>query len=306
MLLTVDRISKEFNDRTVLSDVSFDMGEGEIVGFLGPNGSGKTTTIKIILGLLTPDSGNVYINGLNIRTDFEKAVSGVGAIIETPELYGFLSGFENLRIAGRPYGVTRARIDEVVEAVGLQEFIGEKVRRYSLGMRQRLGIAQAMLHSPRLLILDEPLNGLDPAGVVDFRELLRELAKNGTSVLISSHQLAEMELICSRLIIIEGGFIVSIKTLKELTTESEDIPVNFRLDVNDAAAALRMLTEHGFSAAVKESGLVVCMTRIQSAEAARLLVENGISLYGMSAQKKTLSDAFMEATGKKKRRPSGR
>ena len=158
MLLTVDRISKEFNDRTVLSDVSFDMGEGEIVGFLGPNGSGKTTTIKIILGLLTPDSGNVYINGLNIRTDFEKAVSGVGAIIETPELYGYLSGFENLRIAGRPYGVTRARIDEVVEAVGLQEFIGEKVRRYSLGMRQRLGIAQAMLHSPRLLILDEPLN----------------------------------------------------------------------------------------------------------------------------------------------------
>ena len=180
------------------------------------------------------------------------------------------------------------------------------MRRYSLGMRQRLGIAQAMLHSPRLLILDEPLNGLDPAGVVDFIELLRELAKNGTSVLISSHQLAEMELICSRLIIIEGGFIVSIKTLKELTTESEDIPVNFRLDVNDAAAALRMLTEHGFSAAVKESGLVVCMTRIQSAEAARLLVENGISLYGMSAQKKTLSDAFMEATGKKKRRSSGR
>lgn len=159
MLLSVNRISKSFEDRAVLSDVSFDIGEGEIVGFLGPNGAGKTTAIKIILGLLTPNAGEVYIDGLNVRTDFEKAIRNVGAIIETPELYGYLSGMDNLKVAARPYRVRRSRINEVVEAVGLSEQIGEKVRRYSLGMRQRLGIAQAMLHSPKLLILDEPLNG---------------------------------------------------------------------------------------------------------------------------------------------------
>ena len=280
MLLSVNRISKSFEDRAVLSDVSFDIGEGEIVGFLGPNGAGKTTAIKIILGLLTPNAGEVYIDGLNVRTDFEKAIRNVGAIIETPELYGYLSG---------------------IEAVGLSEQIGEKVRRYSLGMRQRLGIAQAMLHSPKLLILDEPLNGLDPSGVLDFRMLVRSLAAGGTSVLISSHQLAEMELMCSRLIIIESGFIVSIKTLKELTGESDDIPVHYRLDVNDAARALKLLTDNGFSAETAESGLNVYMTRLQSAEAARLLVENNIAVYGLTAVKKTLSDAFLEATGKRRR-----
>ena len=154
MLLSVNRISKSFEDRAVLSDVSFDIGEGEIVGFLGPNGAGKTTAIKIILGLLTPNAGEVYIDGLNVRTDFEKAIRNVGAIIETPELYGYLSGMDNLKVAARPYRVRRSRINEVVEAVGLSEQIGEKVRRYSLGMRQRLGIALARLHSPKLMILD--------------------------------------------------------------------------------------------------------------------------------------------------------
>ena len=301
MLLSVNRISKSFEDRAVLSDVSFDIGEGEIVGFLGPNGAGKTTAIKIILGLLTPNAGEVYIDGLNVRTDFEKAIRNVGAIIETPELYGYLSGMDNLKVAARPYRVRRSRINEVVEAVGLSEQIGEKVRRYSLGMRQRLGIAQAMLHSPKLLILDEPLNGLDPSGVLDFRMLVRSLAAGGTSVLISSHQLAEMELMCSRLIIIESGFIVSIKTLKELTGESDDNPVHYRLDVNDAARALKLLTDNGFSAETAESGLNVYMTRLQSAEAARLLVENNIAVYGLTAVKKTLSDAFLEATGKRRR-----
>ena len=292
MLLSVNRISKSFEDRAVLSDVSFDIGEGEIVGFLGQNGAGKTTAIKIILGLLTPNAGEVYIDGLNVRTDFEKAIRNVGAIIETPELYGYLSGMDNLKVAARPYRVRRSRINEVVEAVGLSEQIGEKVRRYSLGMRQRL---------PKLLILDEPLNGLDPSGVLDFRMLVRSLAAGGTSVLISSHQLAEMELMCSRLIIIESGFIVSIKTLKELTGESDDIPVHYRLDVNDAARALKLPTDNGFSAETAESGLNVYMTRLQSAEAARLLVENNIAVYGLTAVKKTLSDAFLEATGKRRR-----
>jgi len=147
MLLSVNRISKSFEDRAVLSDVSFDIGEGEIVGFLGPNGAGKTTAIKI-----TPNAGEVYIDGLNVRTDFEKAIRNVGAIIETPELYGYLSGMDNLKVAARPYRVRRSRINEVVETVGLSEQIGEKVRRYSLGMRQRLGIAQAIMEDPSLLI----------------------------------------------------------------------------------------------------------------------------------------------------------
>ena len=211
MLLSVNRISKSFEDRAVLSDVSFDIGEGEIVGFLGPNGAGKTTAIKIILGLLTPNAGEVYIDGLNVRTDFEKAIRNVGAIIETPELYGYLSGMDNLKVAARPYRVRRSRINEVVEAVGLSEQIGEKVRRYSLGMRQRLGIAQAIMEEPSLLILDEPFNGLDKHGAAEMRALIRQLRDGGRTILLASHNQVDIDELCDTVCEMDAGRMTAIR-----------------------------------------------------------------------------------------------
>ena len=217
MLLSVNRISKSFEDRAVLSDVSFDIGEGEIVGFLGPNGAGKTTAIKIILGLLTPNAGEVYIDGLNVRTDFEKAIRNVGAIIETPELYGYLSGMDNLKVAARPYRVRRSRINEVVEAVGLSEQIGEKVRRYSLGMRQRLGIAQAMLHSPKLLILDDSMSALDYATDLELRRQLAAEMGDVTKIMISQRATSIQH--ADHILVMDDGKCVGYGTHDELLVQ---------------------------------------------------------------------------------------
>ena len=300
-IIEVCGVNKYFGEEHVLKDVSHTFEKGKIHGIVGNNGSGKTVLMKCICGFLKPDSGVIYVNHKQVgkETDFPE---DIGIIIETPGFLPHLSGTQNLKIlASLQKKANALTIRTVLEQVGLDPDMKKPVGKYSLGMRQRLGFAQALMEDPSLLILDEPLNGLDPSGVLDFRMLVRSLAAGGTSVLISSHQLAEMELMCSRLIIIESGFIVSIKTLKELTGESDDIPVHYRLDVNDAARALKLLTDNGFSAETAESGLNVYMTRLQSAEAARLLVENNIAVYGLTAVKKTLSDAFLEATGKRRR-----
>ena len=217
-VLEVKNLTKVYGTRKAVDNVSFDVYEGEILGFLGANGAGKSTTMKMILGLTNISSGSVYISGRNVETEFEKAIENVGGLIETPHMYPYLSGYGNLKFYASLYkGIGKERIMEVAEIVGLSRRLNDKVRNYSLGMKQRLGIAQALLHKPKLLILDEPTNGLDANGIKEIKMLLKRLTKlNGTSILISSHILSTMESLCDRIAIIDNGKLIEIKTLDEI------------------------------------------------------------------------------------------
>ena len=212
-------VSKSFGKKTIVDDLSLHVNAGEIFGLLGSNGAGKTTTIKIITGLLRADVGDVVIHGFDVRRQFEKAMESIGAIVETPRQYEFLSGMQNLRLFRRMRaGVTEERMHEVVHLVGLENRINDRVHKYSLGMKQRLGLAQAILHCPKLLVLDEPTNGLDPSGIRDFRDLLKTMAREtDTAVFVSSHMLSEMELMCDRVGILQSGRLLDVKTVRELT-----------------------------------------------------------------------------------------
>ena len=207
VILNCQNLYKHFGKKEILKGISFEICSGDILGFIGPNGSGKTTTIKLILGLQSIDNGSVEINGFNVVKNFEKAIEKVGSIVENPDLYMYLSGYDNLKLVANLYkGIDSKRIDEVIKLVGLENRINDKVSKYSLGMRQRLGLAQAILHKPNLLILDEPTNGLDPEGIKDLRELLVKLATTEhMGILISSHNLAELESFCTKVCINKDG-----------------------------------------------------------------------------------------------------
>src|ERR1043165_3209968 len=198
-------LTKVIGKRTIVDNVSFELAAGEVFGFLGPNGAGKTTTIRMLVGLIKPTRGSVTICGHDIQRDFERAMRCIGCIVETPDLYRFMSGRENLEHFARMLGATNEDIDRVATQVAMAHRLDQRVGTYSLGMRERLGTAQALLGHPRVLILDEPANGLDPAGIREIRELLRDLAANGMSVFVSSHLLAEVQLMCDRVAIIHKG-----------------------------------------------------------------------------------------------------
>lgn len=220
-VLSVRRLHKKIRGKTIIHDVSFEVKQGEIFGFLGPNGSGKTTTIRMLVDLIKPTSGEVRICGNHVEKQPEKALQHVGCIVENPEVYTFLTGWENLQYFGRMQsGVDEARIKEVARIVRLEERIHEKVKTYSLGMRQRLGIAQALLGRPKLLILDEPTNGLDPKGIKELREFVRMLAEQGLSVFISSHLLSEIQLLCDRVAIINGGRVLAEGKVADLVKQT--------------------------------------------------------------------------------------
>src|SRR5436309_11296705 len=200
-MLSARNLTKVIGDRTIVDGASFDLNAGEVFGFLGPNGAGKTTTIRMLVGLIKPTAGSVSICGFNVRRDFEKALSNVGCIVENPDLYRFMTGRENLEHFARMLRAAPEEIERVGELVALSHRLDQRVGTYSLGMRQRLGIAQALLGHPKVLILDEPANGLDPAGIREIRELLRSLAGDGMSGFVSRHLLAEIELMGDRVAI---------------------------------------------------------------------------------------------------------
>ena len=216
-ILKCENLNKKFGKKQILKNVSLEVNEGDILGFIGPNGAGKTTTIKMILGLQSIDSGNVYINNYNIKKEYEKAIEKVGAIVENPDLYMYLTGYENLKLIQNLYkNVSKERINEVVKLVKLNTRINDKVSKYSLGMRQRLGIAAALINKPNLLILDEPTNGLDPEGIKELRDILKKLAqKENVGIIISSHNLSELESFCNKIVIIKNGEIVEENKLSD-------------------------------------------------------------------------------------------
>ncbi|MEK4294286.1 ABC transporter ATP-binding protein [Paenibacillus sp. FSL R5-0914] len=217
VVLSVDGVRKKIGRKWIIDDVTFDVREGEIFGFLGPNGAGKTTTIRMLVDLIRPSEGKITVCGYNVNRNPEKALQFVGSIVENPEVYTYLTGWENLQHFARMQpGIDNARINEVVDIVRLDQRIHDKVSTYSLGMRQRLGIAQALLGRPRLLILDEPTNGLDPKGIKELREFIRKLADEGLAVFVSSHLLSEIQLLCDRVAIISKGRVLAVGAVDEL------------------------------------------------------------------------------------------
>ena len=299
-VLKINNVSKTFGSKKVVSNVSFEVYAGEVFGFLGPNGAGKTTTIKMIMGFLGIDEGQVYINGYNLRKNYEKAMSDIGGIVENPEMYKDLSGRVNLNMYARTHdGVTKERIEDVINIVGMQNRINEKVKKYSLGMKQRCGLAQAILHKPKLLILDEPTNGLDPVGIRELRDLLKKLAhEDNIAVFVSSHMLSEMELMCDRVGIINNGKLLYVKPIKELIEDATGAPVH-RFFVEPATRALELLKPNyeKLIRAVFVDAVDIAVERKDVPPIAKLLVSNDISLYSIFKLENSLEDAFISITG---------
>jgi ABC-2 type transport system ATP-binding protein len=289
-------LSKAYGKRLAVDNLDLQVDRGELFGFLGPNGAGKTTTIRMALGLVAPTHGSVEILGLEVRHNRSKVLPRVGALVESPALYGYMSGRNNLRaFADLLGGVKDKRIDEVLEIVSLTGRDKDKVRTYSMGMKQRLGLAIALLNDPDLLILDEPANGLDPAGIVEMRDLLRNLAAEGKTVFISSHVLSEVQQICTRVAIINHGKLVRVAPVAELL----DSPGEFAIQVDspDALVAALRLQPWGQEARVEE-GLVI--TRAPEGRGRNLiafLVQNGHNPDSVSERQRDLEDIFLSLTG---------
>ena len=255
---------------------------------------GKTTTIKLILGLQSITSGKVNINGYDIEKEFTHAIKKVGAIVENPDMYMYLSGYQNLKLVANLYkGITKERIDEVVRLVKLEKRINDKVSKYSLGMRQRLGIAQAILHKPNLLILDEPTNGLDPEGIKEMRELLVTLAdKEKMAILISSHNLAELDNFCNKVCIIKNGEVIETSEISKIKKEASQ---EFKIfEVNDVNTAKKVIND---LIILDENKFKLNVPKDEVPEIINKLVENKVKIYEVKQEEKTLEDAFFEKTG---------
>ncbi|MCD2224089.1 ABC transporter ATP-binding protein [Listeria cossartiae] len=291
--LQVTNLHKKIRKREIIKGISFEVMPGEVFGFLGPNGAGKTTTIRMIVGLIKPTSGTILIGGKDIRKNFTEAMRGLGSIVENPEFYSFLTGQENLAYFARmDSSIKKERIQEVTELVGLEKRINDRVSTYSLGMRQRLGIAQALLSNPKLLILDEPTNGLDPSGIHEMRDFIRALARNeGISVLVSSHLLSEIELLCDRVAIMTDGTIIKTDQVSHLLSSRAQLRW-LATPFEQAKAFLESVTE----VEVDGEYLVTAMND-ESAEWNEQLVAKGVKVHEIDKRKPSLEDLFLELTG---------
>ena len=295
IILRCENLKKNFRKKEILKGVSLKLTEGDILGFIGPNGAGKTTTIKLIIGLQSITSGKVFINGYDIETDFTKAIEGVGTIVESPDLYMYMSGYENLKLVANLYkNVDKQRIDEIVKLVGLENRIKDKVSKYSLGMRQRLGIAQAILHKPNLLILDEPTNGLDPEGIKEVKTLLKKLAEEeNMAILISSHNLAELDTFCNKICIIKNGEVVE---TNDIDTFKKDVKNNcYILEVEDSSVIssiinyeMDILTEREIRVYIEKEEVPLLLKE---------LVLRNVKVYSVAEENLSLEDAFLKKTG---------
>jgi ABC-2 type transport system ATP-binding protein len=300
-IISLSHVTKRIGRTTIIDDLTFEVPQGEIFGFLGPNGAGKTTTIRMIVGLMSITKGQILIKGKNIKTEFEQAIRHVGAIVESPEMYKYLSGYHNLvHYARMVPGVTKERIDEVVALVKLENRIHDKVKKYSLGMRQRLGVAQALLHRPALLILDEPTNGLDPAGIRDLRDYLRYLTRTeGITVVVSSHLLSEMELMCDRVAILQRGKLVNVMPIQHFT-RGNDQAQTYLIQAQPPEQALMTMKQMKGIQEVKltPEGIVEVTTeREHIPDILEELMQNHIRIYSVQMVVQSLEERFLEITG---------
>ena len=292
-------LSKKIGRKEIIKDLNFEINPGEVFGFIGPNGAGKTTTIRMIVGLMSISKGDVQIFGKSIKKNYAEAVGKVGAIVENPEMYPFMTGRQNLKHFARMIpGIKKERIGEVIAIVGLEKVIDQKVGRYSLGMRQRIGIAQALLHKPSILILDEPTNGLDPAGIREIRQYIRKLAdEENVAVVISSHLLSEIELMCDRIGVIKNGELVAIQEVN--AAESNDTELRqVQMEVSANAKAIALLKETFDIEAMESGNFITLQTSKENIpNIIQTLVANDILIYQVEASRTTLEDKFFDLIG---------
>jgi ABC-2 type transport system ATP-binding protein len=306
VVLSVKNVKKSIKRKEIIKGISFEVYAGEIFGFLGPNGSGKTTTIRMLVDLIAPTEGSVTICGYDVHKHHNEALQYVGCIVENPELYSYLSGWENLEHFARMLpGVGDKRIREVVNIVGMDARINDKVRTYSLGMRQRLGIAQALLNSPKLLILDEPTNGLDPQGIKEMREFIQQLAETGLSLFVSSHLLSEIQQMCDRVAIISHGEVIKVGEVGALIDESASrviwraAPMERALSLLESEAEVQVLEAEELPLGDMPLPVGSIVTQLHAEAIPRLtrkLVDAGILLYGVETKSPTLEDLFLSLT----------
>lgn len=302
VVLEIKNVSKSFGRTKIIDNLTFSVNSGEIFGFLGPNGAGKTTTMKMVLGLIPFSEGDICINGYSIKKDFEKAMQNVGGIIENPDLYEYMTGYENLKLVARIYKVDKKRIDEIVDIVGLKEKIKLKVKKYSLGMKQRMSVALALIRNPKLLVLDEPTNGLDPVAIHELRDLLKDLAHNrGVCVFVSSHLLSEVELMCDRVGILDKGRLIKIEDLKNIIEikDKNDNEAIYKIITNDNKKAKDILVNNGYEVNDEKEALEVSIKKDKIDLLINIMLSNGITVYEFSIKKATLEEEYLNVTGGK-------
>lgn len=298
-VLKVQSLTKKIGKATIVDNVSFEIKSNEIFGLLGPNGAGKTTIIRMITGLINRTGGTVMINGSDLDKDFEGAMNQLGAIVENPEFYKYMTGRKNILHYARMSSndISNERIEEVIKLVKLDHAIDKKVKTYSLGMRQRLGVAQAILHKPSLLIFDEPTNGLDPQGIREFRDYLKVLASEGVGILISSHLLSEMQLMCDSFAVIEKGKLIHTK--EHIVDEKTETVNEVSFTVSDGELAKKILQEQFVDITILKydaKTISVSATREQTADINRSFNGNKLDVYEIGITRKSLEDKFFEIT----------
>lgn len=289
-------LTRHFHNVTAVDHVALQVPQGSIYGFLGPNGAGKTTTIRLLLRLIRPDEGTVRIFGLSLPQQRQAILQRIGAFVELPSLYPHLTGYENLDITRRLLGANRQKIEDVLEIVRLEKDSRRLVRGYSLGMRQRLALALALLGDPELLILDEPTNGLDPAGIQEIRALIRHLAtERGITVFMSSHLLNEVEQLATHVGIVSRGKLIFQGTLKQLRAQSE---AYIQIKTNQVDVASQLLTHHGFVVHrfPNDEIRIASDLQLNSSAITNLLVQNQIEVSEISKINPTLEEIFIRLT----------
>ena len=297
-VLEIKNLNKSYGKRKIIDNISLEVKEGEIFGFLGPNGSGKTTTIKMILRLIEMDSGEIKVNGYDNKKQFEKAMECIGAIVENPDMYKYMSAIDNLKLHARIRNIKPERIDEVIKLVGLKGRENDKVSKYSLGMKQRLGLALTLLHNPKILILDEPTNGLDPAGIKQLRDILKEIShKKGVAVFVSSHILSEMQLMCDRVAVIDNGKIVKIQKVKQQINEEELEKVELRVIEKEKANQI-LKEKYNITPSKIDNEIEFTVKEKELAEIIKELAVNDVGIRAIIPKEHTLEEIFFDATNK--------
>ncbi len=295
-ILEVKNVSKMYGTKYVLKNININISKGEIFGFIGPNGAGKSTLMRIITGMTTPSDGQVFICGHSVQKDFEKAINNIGATIENTNLYGYMTAKQNLTYFASLYpNISKDRVIDTLEIVGLKDRMNEPVKNYSLGMRQKLGLAQAMLHEPQLLVLDEPTNGLDAESVIKLRQILRKLvAEKNIAILLSSHNLSEVEQLCDTVAFVDHGSIIETRTMNKIKQETSN-SARFRITLNYPNYSAKMIYLK-FNIPVEVAGnsiLVPCQETLLPKIIDALRVRD-IQIYAINVETKSLEDVYID------------
>ncbi|MES9739585.1 ABC transporter ATP-binding protein [Peribacillus frigoritolerans] len=294
-IVVTNELTKKYKKHTSVDGLNLRIERGQIYGFLGPNGAGKTTTIRMLLGLIKPTKGSIEIFGQNLIKNRLQILQRIGSLVESPTYYGNLTGYENLEAIHRLRDIPEKRVNEVLEIVRLTKVANRLTKEYSLGMKQRLGIAAALLSSPDLLILDEPTNGLDPSGIQEMRELIKELPKSGMSVLVSSHLLSEIDQMATQVGIINNGKMIFQDSIERLRQKRKPL---LKVGVSNVIEAKTILKGKGLKVDMQKDFLWLAQTDPEFvSEINSILVHSGVSVYRLEEVKRSLEDIFLELTG---------